>query len=50
MKENKYITIEEISFKISITPRNIEKNISKLKKDKLIERIGSSKGGYWKVL
>jgi len=36
---------EQISVSISI----IEKNISKLKKAGIIERVGSTEGGYWKI-
>ena len=47
--ENEFITITEMSQKIGITMNAIEKNISKLKKQGRLERIGSDKGGSWKV-
>ncbi len=50
MKENKSITIAELSEIIGISTTAIEKNIDYLKKKKVIERIGSAKGGYWRVL
>jgi len=49
MKENNKITIEELSEKIGISTRAIEKNISKLKQEEKIKRLGSDKGGYWEV-
>ena len=49
IKENPHINAEEISLKINISSRAVEKNISKLKKDGLIKRIGPDKGGYWEV-
>ena len=48
--ENSYITAVEMSQKIGINTRSIEKNIQKLKNSGQLERIGSDKGGYWKVI
>jgi len=39
-----------LSKKLNLTTRAIEKNLSKLKADGKLKRIGSDKGGYWKVL
>ena len=50
IKESKNITINELSKKLNLTTRAIEKNLSKLKADGKLKRIGSDKGGYWKVL
>ena len=33
-----------------ISSRKIEENIKKLKRKKIIERIGGDKGGWWKVI
>ena len=49
MKENKNITIAELAKKIGVAKRSIERNLQKLKEEKQIERIGSARGGYWKV-
>jgi len=49
IKNNPSITSKELSKEIGINTRNIEKNISKLKKLKLLKRIGSDKTGFWKV-
>ena len=49
IKENKNITIAELANKIGVTNRSIERNIQKLKKEKILQRIGSARGGYWKV-
>ena len=48
--ENKNITIAELSKKIGVTERTVERNIQKLRTAKLLERIGGAKGGYWKVI
>ena len=49
MAEKPTISAKAIGEKIDITSRNIERNISELKKMGLIERVGSAKGGYWVV-
>ncbi len=50
MKQNRRITTKELSDIVKISQRKIKENISKLKEMGLIKRIGSAKGGYWKVL
>jgi len=49
LKENKYITIKEISKKINAAERTIKYNIKELKEKKLIKRVGPDKGGYWEL-
>jgi len=34
---------------MKVTKRTILRDIEKLKRENLLERIGSEKGGYWKV-
>ncbi len=50
MEKNNEITILELSKEIVLSTRAIEKSIAKLKEKGLIKRVGSAKGGYWKVL
>jgi predicted HTH transcriptional regulator len=50
MIEKPEITIPELSEKIGISTRSIEKTISRLKKDGILERVGSTKSGYWKII
>jgi len=50
MDENPYITQKELSLAIGLSRRGIEKNISKLKKEGKIKRIGPAKGGHWEVI
>jgi len=50
MKKNQYITIEEISQYTKVSRDTINEHISKLKKDKIIQRLGGRKSGYWEVL
>lgn len=49
MSENPRISISELAKILNIHIRNIEKNVAQLKKNKIIERIGSPKKGYWKI-
>ena len=50
VKTNAQITIKELSEQLKISTRAIEKNISKLKTENRIERVGSDKGGRWKII
>ena len=50
MQENKNITIAELSQKLGISTRAVEKHISKLKQQGKIKRIGPDKGGYWEIV
>ena len=49
IEDNKHITTKELSEHIKISTTAIDNNISKLKKKGILERIGSAKGGYWKI-
>ena len=44
------VTIPEMAKKIKISDRAIEKNIKKMKENKLLNRIDGERGGYWKLL
>jgi len=48
--KDKFITAKKLSALIGISERNIKANIKKLKKEKLLKRIGSDKSGYWEIL
>ncbi len=50
MKENKKVSIKELSEKVGISETAIEKNISKLQGLNIIKRVGPAKGGSWEVL
>ncbi|MBU0462395.1 MAG: winged helix-turn-helix transcriptional regulator, partial [Proteobacteria bacterium] len=47
--ENKKITQQLLSEIVGISPKNIRKNMQKLKENGILKRIGPDKGGYWKV-
>jgi len=50
IKENEYITIPELSHKIGVAERTIERNLKDLQNKNLLKRVGSAKGGYWEVV
>ena len=49
IKDNVYITQNEMATMIGLSVKGVEKNIRLLKSEGLLERIGPDKGGYWKV-
>ena len=49
IRKSSRITIQELSNIVGISGRKIKTNISKLKKKRLLKRIGPDRGGYWKV-
>ena len=50
MRNNPNITSSQLASILGISTTAIEKNISYLKNKGYIQRIGSNKTGYWKVL
>ncbi len=49
LKDNPEITIKEIADKLEKNETTVVRNIGKLKKQGIIERVGSDKTGYWKI-
>ncbi len=50
IKNNPFVTQEELASIIGIARKNIVSNMRKLQMDGLIERFGSDKNGHWKVV
>ena len=50
LDNNRELTILELSIKLNVTQRTIERSISKLKTLGYIKRIGGRKQGYWEIL
>lgn len=44
------LSAREIALRLSITPRAVEKQIARLRKDGRLKRVGPAKGGHWHVL
>jgi ATP-dependent DNA helicase RecG len=49
IEQNDTISAKEISTSLQITDRTIEREIQKLRKMGILERIGGDRGGYWKI-
>jgi ATP-dependent DNA helicase RecG len=47
--ENKYITQQQLSQYIGISPKNVRNNMEKLKSIGILQRIGPQKGGHWEI-
>lgn len=50
IKNNPKITRCELASKLNISSDGVKYNLKKLKDNKIIERVGPDKGGYWKVM
>ncbi len=50
IKENPKTSAESLAQMIGISPRAVEKHLSKLKQRGILRRIGPDKGGYWEVV
>ena len=50
IKKNPNITQNAIAEITGISLRSVKRNIAILKKDGILERVGSDKTGYWKIL
>ena len=49
IKENPFITQEELSEFVGISRKSIISNMKKLQESGLLKRIGADKNGYWQV-
>ncbi|MDY2573244.1 MAG: ATP-binding protein [Fusobacterium necrophorum] len=49
LKQKPNITQKELAEYFHVTKRTIERNITILKKEKYIERVGNNRSGYWKI-
>jgi ATP-dependent DNA helicase RecG len=50
IQENPKITASEMSVILSVTSRTVERILSKLINDKIVERMGATKKGEWVVI
>ena len=50
IRGNRRISAREIGKMVGISPRAVEKLISKLKREGYLNRIGPDRGGYWDVI
>ena len=50
IKDQPEISARDIALLIGISQRAVEKNISKLRKKGILNRVGPAKGGYWEIV
>lgn len=50
IRENPYVTTQEMADSIGIIRRTIAKHIKSLQDKRIIKRIGPDKGGHWEVV
>ena len=50
MSMNPYVTKQELAEKLGVSTTAVDNNIAFLRNNGFIERIGKTKGGYWKIL
>jgi ATP-dependent DNA helicase RecG len=50
LKTEPELAAREIAHRIGISPRAVEKQISKLRQAGKLRRVGPAKGGHWEVL
>ncbi|MDR0429721.1 MAG: HTH domain-containing protein [Tannerellaceae bacterium] len=49
MREDNNLSRDAISKRLGVSDSSVYRDIEKLKKLGKLERIGSDKGGYWKI-
>ena len=50
IKTNPSVSAKDLSISLNIPFRSVQRYLSNLKEKGIIERIGSNKSGYWRVL
>lgn len=49
LENNPYITAKELALELSISQRQVERIILRMKQNNIIERVGARRNGYWKI-
>lgn len=50
LKKSPDLSAKQLAGLLGITDRTVERQVAKLKEQNLLERVGSARGGYWKVM
>ncbi|MCD7833100.1 MAG: hypothetical protein LUH00_03785 [Lachnospiraceae bacterium] len=50
MKVDPSVTLQQLAHTMGLSYKTIEKNVAYLKKNKIIDRVGSNKNGWWRVI
>ncbi|MBR4824905.1 MAG: DeoR family transcriptional regulator [Spirochaetaceae bacterium] len=48
--DNNQISIRELSEKLGVTSKTIQRDLDLLKEKNIIQRVGADKGGHWEIL
>jgi len=48
--EDNRISLNEIAHKLDVSKRTILRDLKRMKQEKIIERIGNEKNGYWEII
>jgi ATP-dependent DNA helicase RecG len=49
IKQNSKTSAKNLAEKLAITPRTVEIHLANLKKERRIQRVGSTRHGYWQI-
>jgi len=49
IQANKKISDQEMAVNLQLTPKTVQRYLKELQDKDRLERIGSAKGGYWKI-
>lgn len=50
ISDNAFISAKEISKKIGVSSRAVEKQMAHLKAQGILRRVGPDKGGHWEII
>lgn len=50
IKDNPFITQDELSKVIGLSRKSIIQNMNKMKDNGLLKRVGAAKNGHWEIL
>lgn len=50
LKQSSTMRIPAIAEKLQVSTRTVERHLNTLQQLKLLERVGSTKAGYWRVI
>ena len=50
IRENNAVSLRELAHKIGVASKTVQRDLDRLKRDKIIRRVGPDKGGYWQIV
>ena len=49
IRENNAISLRVLAHKIGVTSKTVQRDFDRLKREKIIRRVGPDKGGHWEI-